>query len=241
MQIANAFHRAGHYDRHASVQRDVAAGLATLIRTLGIPRDAHVLEIGCGTGFLGEGLIGRLSVAHYLMTDVASGMLDRARQRFVGTPNLDFAAMDGANPTLDGPFDLICSSLAMQWMPDLGSAIARLRALLSPQGKLVFTTLAAGSFAEWCAAYGEATPGTPDYPTPEALRSLDLEVTIEMLERRYHDARDFLRSLKAIGAGTPRPGYRPLPPAALREVMARFEAAGARADYVVATCVAGSL
>jgi malonyl-CoA O-methyltransferase len=126
-------------------------------------------------------------------------------------------------------------------MPDLGAAVARLRGLLSPEGTLAFTTLAAGSFAEWRAAYGGALPGTPDYPTAEQLRALGLDVTLETFEHPYEDARDFLRALKAIGAATPRPGYHPLPPAAFREVMARFEAAGARARYVVATCVAGPL
>lgn len=239
VQIANAFHRAGNYDRHAAVQHDVADRLAARIRALGLPRDARILEIGCGTGFLGKGLIGRLPFAHYRMTDIAPGMLDRARQRFAGTPHLDFAVMDGAAPDVEGSFDLICSSLAMQWMPDLGAAVARLRGLLSAQGKLVFTTLAAGSFAKWRAAYGAAVPGTPDYPFPEELRALGLEVTVETFEHGYHGARDFLHALKAIGAGTPRPGYHPLPPATFREVMARFEADGAQALYVVASCIAG--
>jgi malonyl-CoA O-methyltransferase len=198
-----------------------------------------MLEIGCGTGFLGAGLIGRLPFAHYWMTDIAPGMLDRARQRFSGAANVDFAVLDGAAPDVEGPFDLICSSLAMQWIPDLGAAVGRLRGMLSERGTLIFTTLAAGSFAEWRAAYGADQPGTPDYPTREALRELGLEVTVDVIERQHPDARDFLRALKAIGAGTPRPGYHPLPPAALRDVMARFEANGARARYVVATCVAG--
>lgn len=239
MQIANAFHRAGNYDRHAAVQRKVADRLAARIRRLGLPREARILEIGCGTGFLGEGLIGRMPFVHYAMTDIAPGMLDRARRRFGGTSHLDFAVMDGATPDRDGPFDLVCSSLAMQWMPDLGAAVARLRALLSRDGKLAFTTLAAGSFAEWRAAYGATMPGTPDYPSPAALREFGIDVSVETIEHAYDGARDFLRALKAIGAGTPRPGYHPLPPAALRDVMARFEAGGARASYVVATCVAG--
>lgn len=239
MQIANAFHRAGSYDRHAAVQRDVANRLAARIRALDLRPDPTLLEIGCGTGFLGEGLVGRLPFARYTMTDIAPGMLDRARQRFDGRPNIAFAVMDGADPNLEGPFDLICSSLAMQWMPDLGAAVLRLRRLLAPNGRLVFTTLAAGSFAEWRAAYGAATPGTPDYPSADALAALGLEVTTETFEHRYDRATDFLRALKAIGAGTPKPGYQPLPPASLREVMARFEAAGARARYVVATCMAG--
>ncbi len=239
MQIANAFHRAGNYDRHAAVQRLIADGLAARIRGLGLTEDARVLEIGCGTGFLGEGLIGRLPFAHYWMTDIAPGMLDRARRRFAGTDKVDFALMDGAAPDRDGPFDLICSSLAMQWMPDLAAAVARLRELLSARGQLVFTTLAAGSFAEWRAAYGAAEPGTPDYPSADALRALGLDVSVETVAHDYADAPDFLRALKAIGAGTPRPGYHPLPPAAFRTVMARFEADGARARYVVATCSAG--
>jgi len=240
VQIANAFHRAGNYDRHAAVQREVANALAAHIRTLDLPADASVLEIGCGTGFLGEGLIGRMPFAHYWMTDIAPGMLDRARQRFEDIDKVELALLDGAAPNLDGPFDLICSSLAMQWMPDLGAAVARLRGLLSARGRLVFTTLAQGSFAEWRAAYGAAMPGTPDYPAPDDLRGLGLDVSIQTFTHNHDSAQDFLRALKAIGAGTPRPGYHPLPPATFREVMARFEANGARARYVVATCSTGA-
>lgn len=241
MLIANAFHRAETYDRHAGVQRQVADRLATQILALNLPSDARVLEIGCGTGFLGAGLIGRLPYAHYWMTDIAPGMLDRARRRFAGRDDIAFAEMDAAHPTIDGPFDLICSSLAMQWLADLPGTVARLRGLLSPNGRLIFTTLVAGSFAEWRAAYGAATPGTPDYPDADALRQCGLDVSVETITRRYVSARDFLAALKAIGASTPRPGYQPLAPARLRKVMARFEADGATARYVVATCNAGSL
>jgi malonyl-CoA O-methyltransferase len=152
---------------------------------------------------------------------------------------IDFAQMDGAHPTIPGPFDLICSSLAMQWIPDLAGAVARLRSLLSPNGKLVFNTLAQGSFAQWRAAYGDERPGIPEYPSPEMLRALGLAVSVGTIDHRYPSARDFLSALKAIGAGTPQPGYQPLPPAQLRRVMDRFEAQGAAARYVVATCIAG--
>ena len=239
MQVANAFHRARSYDRHAAVQRIVADRLANHILTLQLRGNSRVLEIGCGTGFLGAGLVERLPFGEYWMTDIAPGMLDRARQRFAGHDNIDFAVMDGAAPSLSGPFDLICSSLAMQWITDLPHAIVRLRSLLSPGGLLIFTTLAAGSFATWRAAYGRAHPGTPDYPPAEALRELGLTVSIDSVQHNYKNAREFLRALKAIGAGTPRHDYRPLSPAQLRQIMARFEAQGAKADYVIATCLAG--
>lgn len=237
MQIARAFHHAHNYDRHATVQNIVAGELAERILALSLPRDAQVLEIGCGTGFLGTGLVGRMPYRHYWMTDVAPGMVARARRRFAGLEGIDFAEMDGSDPTIEGPFDLICSSLAMQWFPDLGAAVTRLRGLLTPRGKLVFTTLAAGSFAQWRAAYGDDTPGTPDYPSADWLRALGLDVTVETIDHRYRSARDFLAALKAIGAGTPRPGYQPLPPSRLRRIMGRFDAGDRDVRYAIATCI----
>jgi len=240
VQIAQAFHHAHDYDRHATVQNVVARKLAQRILALSLPSDAQVLEIGCGTGFLGAGLVGQLPYRHYWMTDVAPGMVDRARRRFAGSMRIDFAEMDGADPTIEGPFDLICSSLAMQWLPDLSGAVTRLRGLLSPQGKLAFTTLAAGSFAQWRAAYGDDMPGTPDYPSTDRLRTLGLDVTVETIDQRYQSARDFLAALKAIGAGTPRPGYQALPPSLLRKIMGRFDAGDRNVRYVIATCIVGA-
>jgi len=240
VQVANAFHRAHDYDRHATVQRIVAGRLTERILALDLTHGARILEIGCGTGFLGAGLIGRLSYDHYWMTDIAPGMLERARRRFAGSEGVDFAEMDGAEPTVNGPFDLICSSLAMQWLPDLGNAVARLRGLLAPKGRIAFTTLAAGSFAQWRAAYGDDMPGTPDYPSADFLRALGLDVSVEAIDHHYRDARDFLAALKAIGAGTPQAGYRPLPPSLLRRIMQRFDAEGTDMRYMIATCIAGA-
>jgi len=241
VQIANAFHRAHDYDQHASVQRVVADRLAARILALDLPPGARVLEIGCGTGFLGAGIVGRLPYGQYWMTDVAPGMLDQARRRFAGAQGIDFVEMNGAEPTIPGPFDLICSSLAMQWLPDLPDAVGRLRGLLARGGRLAFTTLAAGSFAQWRAAYGDDMPGTPDYPSADSLRALGLDVSVESIDHRYRNAHDFLAALKAIGAGTPQPGYQPLQPSLLRAIMRRFDAEGAKVRYVVATCIAGAV
>jgi malonyl-CoA O-methyltransferase len=207
---------------------------------LDLPPRPRVLEIGCGTGFLGAGLVDRLDQGRYWMTDIAPGMVDRARRRFGDRGNVDFAVMDGAALTIEGPFDLICSSLAMQWIADLPDTITRLRARLAPGGFLIFTTLAAGSFAEWRAAYEEDLPGTPDYPSAAELERMGLRVNVETIAQDHPSARHFLHALKAIGAATPQAGYRPLPLPALRRVMARFEAGGAKARYEVATCIAGA-
>ncbi len=241
MNVAAAFDRAADYDRHAVVQRRVAETLAERIAALGLPPAPRVLEVGCGTGLLGAALLDRLPAARWLMTDIAPAMVERARLRFAARRGIGFATMDGERPDAAGPFDLICSSLAAQWFTDLPEAIARLRAFLAPHGRLAVTTLVAGSFLEWRQAHRDLPCGIRDYPSADQLAALGLDVGIDTHTLRHADARQFLHGLKAIGAGTPRPGHRPLPLARLREVMARFEAEGAIATYVVATCVAGSL
>lgn len=240
MTVAEAFGRATEYDRHALVQRRVVAALAERIAALPLPPRPRVLEVGCGTGLLGAALIDRLPAAHWLLTDLSPAMVERTRRRFAGRPQVHVEVMNGEHPTVAGPFDLVCSSLAAQWFGDLPTAIARLRALLAPGGTLIFTTLAAGSFEEWRQAHGDRASGVRDYPDKRELAALGLDVRIDAYPARHGDAREFLRSLKAIGAGTPRPGHRPLSPAELRKVMERFDRAGATATYVVATCSGGA-
>lgn len=235
--VADRFGRAVDYDRHADIQRTVADGLAATTALLPLPPAPRVLEIGCGTGALTERLLPRLPGAEWIATDIAPAMIARAEQRLAGHPGLSFAVMDGERPDRAGPFDLICSSLALQWFADLGGAIERLAALLAPGGVLAFTTLAQGSFAEWRAAHGQAEAGVHDYPDAAQLAAMGLEVAIRDHRVAHPSARDFLHALKGIGAGSPRAGHRPLPPMTLRRVMTAFEADGAVARYVVASCV----
>jgi malonyl-CoA O-methyltransferase len=239
--VAESFNRASDYDGHADVQRQVATSLARTILADQLPARPRILELGCGTGFLSEALLDHLPDAKFWATDIAPAMVERARQRLKGHAGARFAIMDAAQPTVHGPFDIICSSLALQWVRDLPTCVDRLRRLLAPNGRLAFTTLGAGSFAEWRAAYGKLAPGTPDYPALDELRQIGLDVTLQTFIREYSNARTFLHALKAIGAGMPQPGYRPLSGAELRHVMTRFESGGPRARYVVATCLGRGL
>jgi malonyl-CoA O-methyltransferase len=237
-RIGRAFGAADRYERMAHVQRIVADRLAGLIAAEVAP-PSSVLEIGSGTGFLTRALMPRLPAASWVITDLAPEMVARCRAA-VGQGR--YLAMDGEHPCFDGPrFDLICSSLAFQWFDDLPAAIARLCALLRPGGALAFATMAEGSFAEWRAAHGELTPGTPAYPSPDTLAALApagarVAIEAEAIPQRFADAREFLAHLREIGAHVPARARAPLSPGAMRGVMRRFEAAGATATYRVAYC-----
>lgn len=245
-RMIRAFDAAAGYDQAAAVQQRVAASLAQRIAALPLPRYARILEVGCGTGFVAAAMASLPQGADWLMTDVSGAMVRRARQRFHGQPAYRFAILDAESPhfeTVEKPFDLICSSLAAQWFEDLAGALGRLFRLLKPGGHLLLSTLAADTFAEWRAAHESLglTAGTPSYPDRAALEAILLDgsagrIAIETFTSTYPSGRDFVRTLRALGAATPRSGHRPLPPRSMHAVLQKFEEAGARISWQVAFC-----
>ena len=243
-QVRDAFAAAEDYDRHARVQRIVARRLSKRIAALELPDRPRILEIGCGTGFLTEALILEGVSGDWLITDIAPAMVERCRARVGEGGGRRFGVLDGeyGDPGEDQPFDLICSSLVMQWFDDPARALERMSGWLAPGGCCIFSTLAPGSFAEWRAAHeAEGLPcGTPQFPAPDQLDTVCPSLhggplVIDRLRERHESAAEFLHALRAIGAGTAAAGHRPLAPADLRRAMRRFEDGGASVTYEVAT------
>ena len=218
------------YDSAALVQRSVAERLARRVAALPLPDRPRVLEIGCGTGFLTRALSARVRGAKWVVTDISPAMIARCRETLEGDRNMLFLCMDGEQPAVQGGFDLICSSLAFQWFDDLGGSLRRLIDLLRPGGHLAFATLAHESLREWCRAHAQLglQPGTPDYPSLEELAGLWPEggegrLEEEWIVSTYPRARDFVSSLKGIGACTAAPSRRPLSAGAFRDVLRRLD------------------
>jgi malonyl-CoA O-methyltransferase len=247
-QIRDAFSAAHDYDRHARVQRVVARRLAKRIAALPLPTHLRILEIGCGTGFLTEALIEQGIAGDWLITDIAPAMIERCRARVGALSDADesrrFALLDGeyGGPGDAGPFDLVCSSLVMQWFDDPASGLNRMLGWLAPGGHCLLATLASGSFAEWRDAHeAEGLPcGTPRFCETAEMKEMQAAarcgpLEVQRLSEQHEGALDFLHSLKAIGANTAAAGHRPLPPADLRRVMQRFEEQGASVTYEVVT------
>jgi malonyl-CoA O-methyltransferase len=243
-QVRDAFSAARDYDRHARVQRVVARRLAKRIAALDLPERPRILEIGCGTGFLTEALIDEGVTGEWLVTDISPAMVERCRERIGGYADIRFAVLDGeyGDPGAGAHFDLVCSSLVMQWFDDPASTLARMLGWLAPRGHCLFSTLASGSFAEWRAAHDAESLdcGTPRFPSSAELAAVsplarEGDLAVERITENQDSATTFLHSLKAIGAGTPAADHHPLPPAELRRVMRRFEQSGARVTYEVVT------
>ena len=219
---------AASYDRFAPVQRLVARRLADRIAASvpdADPVSLRILELGCGTGLLTQALRRRLPLATIVATDVAPSMLLACRDRLPGDDRLLLLAADAVQPAVLGGFDLVCSSLMLQWLDDPVSSLHTLFRLLTPGGRLHVATLTAGTLTEWRAAHASEglADGGLDHPPTERLAALGGTWDTETIAVSHTDGLAFLRGLRGIGADLPVAGRRPLGPGALRRVLRRFE------------------
>ena len=246
-RIARTFAAAARdYDAHAVVQRHAAQQLALRAQAQWpqLPVAARMLEIGCGTGNLSTLLLQTYPHAELLATDLAPTMVEACRQRLQSTPptpRVRFAVADGEHIDAHAA-DLVASSLVFQWFADPAAALRRL-ALQTP--RLAVATLLDGTFAEWRAAHTAAgvDDGVRSFMTEETLRALCAQIgarlVVETVHEYHPDVLQFVRALKAIGAGTARPGHRPAP---LQRVLRAFPhgiAVSYRVAYVMAENTSG--
>jgi malonyl-CoA O-methyltransferase len=214
-RIASAFSRAHNYDEHAHIQKDAAK---QLMEFLPDQQQPDILEIGCGTGFLTDYLIERYPDGSFLVSDLSSEMVKRCQEKFLDTSNIHFQCMDGEFPDASRSYDLIVSSMAVQWFSDPLEGLGRLTALLKPEGQLYYTTLGNASFAEWKEALAAVS-------APSGIMQIPLWPGVfyeSKIRHKYQRAEHFLRSLKKIGAGQSRENYEKLSSVLLRKACAHF-------------------
>lgn len=209
--IASRFgNAADHYDEHADLQRHVADQLARYLPAL--DKDARILEIGCGTGFLTRHLCGLYDGADVTISDLSSDMVALCESRY-GQNGFSFRQMDGEVPDIDGKFDLIVSSLAFQWFVNIGEALERLKAMLKPEGQVLFSIIGPQSMREWKEALKKCDLPAGTLQGYEPVCFIDEE----RLSFHYETALECLNAIKRIGAHTPREGYSPLTLSQLRQ------------------------
>lgn len=101
--------------------------------------DFRVLDLGAGTGLFSAMILERFPKVRLHLIDASSGMLDQAKERFRGNSSVTFGIRDMATSNLDGPWDVIVSTLAIHHIDDHAkqSLFARVAASLEPGGLFV--------------------------------------------------------------------------------------------------------
>lgn len=149
-----------YYHLHAETQLYVADQLAKIISSQVI-NPQSVLEIGCGTGFLSDKLFSLFPNAEFTICDISPTMLqfcEKQTRELREQQNITakFTENDISAVCPEGGYDLIVSSLAFQWVQNLAAVSEQLKNHLNPGGKLIFSTLSEGTFAEVKHAFNQA-------------------------------------------------------------------------------------
>lgn len=99
----------------------------------------NILEVGCGTGLLGQQFItGENSL---LGIDTSSGMLEVFDKKFEGNSKVSSKLIDLETQSLNEKFDLILSSMAFHHLKNPQRMVERLRENLLPGGVLAVIDL----------------------------------------------------------------------------------------------------
>ncbi len=167
-----------------------------LFPRLGLREGERVLEIGCGTGNVWRENAERLPAGVSLtLTDLSPGMLEQARARLAELePQPDFRLADAQSlPFADASFDAALSSHMLYHVPDRAKALAELRRVLCPGGRLLVATFPWTHLLELRElverlglAGGMMAPRREanDFDLERAVDELSAVLTIERVERR---------------------------------------------------------
>ncbi|HHY73277.1 MAG TPA: malonyl-ACP O-methyltransferase BioC [Bacillus bacterium] len=231
------------YDEFANVQKKMANHLLTLLEDVqcGEQGGIRILEIGCGTGYLTERILQHFPHCEITAVDLAPGMIEMARKK-VDDKRVTFICGDAEKMEFAQTYHFIISNATFQWFNQLENTIRRLFETLHTGGTIYFSTFGKSTFHELHASFKQAQdrlPVSKGHKLGQSFYSIDELATICKLsldsypiqlnyeEKReietFASVREFLTSIKKIGANNSNEeGYR-LNPSVLKEMIRYYE------------------
>jgi malonyl-CoA O-methyltransferase len=206
--VARAFDRAADsYDDHAALQNEVEDRLLERIPFFEL-EPTRVLDLGCGTGRGSEALQRMFPQAQVISLDWSQAMLRHTRARR-GEHAEGVRADMHALPFAPRRFDLVFSSLAVQWSSREPLLFREVLRALKPGGLFLFSSFGPDTLHELRAAWAAVDPRprvnqfADMHDMGDALVTAGFQdpvMDMEMLVLEYRKVMDLMHDLKAIGA-----------------------------------------
>jgi malonyl-CoA O-methyltransferase len=214
-QVRRAFGRAASdYAAIAVLQREVESRLLEQLVYAKAP-PTRILDLGCGPGRASAELRLRFPKAELVALDLALPMLRECGRswRWYTPKSKRFhrvCADARALPFAEQRFDLVFSSLCLQWIEDLPGLLDGLRGLLRPSGLLLFSSFGPDTLFELRESFAAADSAphissfAPMAAVGDALMGAGFRDPVLDTDRftlTYPDAWSLMRELRGIGAG----------------------------------------
>jgi ubiquinone/menaquinone biosynthesis C-methylase UbiE len=152
---AKQYHDASNLNARAALHERFSTDKANwqrwVFEHLEAPEEARILELGCGPAKLWAENSERIPAGwDIVLTDLSSGMLEEAKRALAETPHaFMFQVVDAQNiPFENATFDAMIANHMLYHVPDLDRALAEIRRVLKPEGKLYAATNGEGHMAE---------------------------------------------------------------------------------------------
>ena len=148
-RVRKAFDRAAEsYDEAAVLQKEVCSRLLERLDIVKISPD-WILDAGSGTGEAIKPLQKKYKKSEIALLDLSERMLLKAEKNTALFKKAHAVCGDlEANPFVDEQFELVFSSLALQWCNDISVTLADFKRILKPGGLLMFATFGPDTLKE---------------------------------------------------------------------------------------------
>lgn len=194
---------------HAVLQQEVQQRTLRRLDPIRIAPQ-RLLDLGCGTGEGARALGKRFGKSRVVGGDFAEQMVRRARRGRRWWQKRSYLVMDGHQlPFADHSFELVYSSLTLQWSRNLDQVLTECRRVLKPGGLLVFSSLGPDTLFEMRRASAQVDAVSrvnaffDMHDVGDAMVRAGFEspvLDVEKIVMTYSSLRDLARDLKGIGA-----------------------------------------
>ena len=217
-RVRQAFDKAvDSYDEAALLQKEVCKRLLEKLDVVRLSPE-WILDAGTGTGEAVKPLQKKYKKAELVLFDLSEAMLQKSvKQGALFRKPHQVCGNIESLPFADQTFDLLFSSLAMQWCNDLGAALVEFKRVLKPGALLQFATFGPDTLKELRASWEKVDEAVhvnsfiDMHDIGDALLQAGFAEPVmesEMITVHYKDVDTLMQDLRDIGANVTANGHR---------------------------------